>query len=153
MTTAEATLTEFLRDPNAVAETLSLRDVVLHRRNAEDILLSLRSRADAEDEAIALVARLLTMVVADQRGKALLAEAAASIPWVTFLPDKDRDQFVLELLKTAEGAAELGSMAGLRQLIAEWKATAAVHSDPGLALELKRPIEDIGARVVPPSAG
>jgi hypothetical protein len=39
--TAEAILTDFLRDPKAVVDRLQHVDVVLHRRNAEDLHLSL----------------------------------------------------------------------------------------------------------------
>lgn len=48
--------------------------------------------------------------------------------------------FVDEVVRTAEGAAELGSMGALAQVLIEWKATAAIHADPRLAIELKRPI-------------
>jgi hypothetical protein len=151
-TTAEATLTEFLRDPNAVVEQLERRDVVLHRRNAADLHLSLRTRVESDDEAIGFIARLLGRVLADVQLRPRFADAVATIPWVAFLPAQDRDAFVAEVVRTAEGAAELGSMAALAQVLIEWKATAAIHADPILALELKRPIDDIGQLVAEPTA-
>jgi hypothetical protein len=42
---------------------------------------------------------------------------------------------------------ELGSMAPLAQLLVEWKATAAIHADPALAIEPKGRITEIGSRV------
>jgi len=149
---AEATLTDFLRDPRSVVEQLDRRDVVLHRRNAADLHLSLRSRAESVDEAVAFVARLLAQVLADHTLRGRLAEAVATIPWVSFLPADERDVFVHEVVRTAEGAAELGAMAPLAQVLIEWKATAAIHADPTLAIELKRPIADIGPRIAEPAA-
>jgi hypothetical protein len=150
MVTAEATLTDFLRDPNAIVEQLDRRDVVLRRRNAADLHLSLRSRVESDDDAVEFLARLLGRALADDVIRDRLAQAAGAIPWVAFLPADERAIFVDEFVRTAEGAAELGSMAGLAQVLHEWKATAAIHADPALLLELKRPIHDIGERVSAP---
>ena len=150
--TAEATLTDFLRDPKSIVEQLDRRDVVLHRRNAADLHLSLRSRVEADDEAVGFLARLLGRVLADVDVRERFAESVATIPWVTFLPASERDVFVREVVRTAEGAAELGSMAALAQVLTEWKATAAIHADPTLAIELKRPIGGIGPHITEPSA-
>ncbi len=54
--TAEATLTDFLRDPKAVVERLEHVDVVLHRRNAEDLRLSLESRTEAVADGVRFLA-------------------------------------------------------------------------------------------------
>jgi len=56
---AEATLTDFLRDPNSIVEKLERQDVVLHRRNAGDLRRSLQSRSEADDEGIRFIAHLL----------------------------------------------------------------------------------------------
>ncbi|MDO8484507.1 MAG: hypothetical protein Q7S35_06135, partial [Candidatus Limnocylindrales bacterium] len=149
--TAEATLTDFLRDPNSIVEKLERQDVVLHRRNAADLRLSLQSRSEADDEGVRFIAHLLGQALTDDVVGARLVSAAAAIPWVTFLPERSRHTFVEELIRTAEAAGELGSMAPLAQLLVEWKATAAIHTDPALAVELKRPIAEIGSRVPAPS--
>ncbi len=151
--TTEATLTDFLRDPNSIVEQLERRDVVLHRRNAADLHLSLRTRVESDDEAVAFLARLLGRMLAAEDIRPRFADAVASIPWVAFLPADDQQAFVEDVVRTAEGAAELGTMAPLAQVLSEWKATAAVHADPLLAMELKRPIEDIGRLVTEPTAG
>lgn len=150
---AEATLTDFLRDPNAIVEQLEARDVVLHRRNAADLHLSLRTRAESDDEAVGFLALLLGRVLADERLRTRFAEAVATIPWVTFLPVHDREAFVQDVVRTAEGAAQLNIMSPLAQVLVEWKATAAIHADPLLALELKRPIAAVGRIVADPTAG
>ena len=148
---AEVTLTDFLRDPNSIVAKLERQDVVLHRRNASDLRLSLQSRSEADDEGLRFIAHLLGQALTDDVVSARLVSAAAAIPWVTFLPDRSRQAFVEELIRTAEAAGELGSMAPLVQLLVEWKATAALHADPALAVELRRPIPEIGSRVPAPS--
>ncbi len=150
--TAEATLTDFLRDPKAIVEQLDRRDVVLHRRNAADLHLSLRSRVESDDEAVGFLARLLGRVLADDELRGRFADAVAAIPWVMFLPADERTVFVEDFVRTAEGAAELGSMAALAQVLIEWRATAAIHAEPTLAIELKRPIDNIGGQVAEPRA-
>lgn len=148
---AEATLTDFLRDPNSIVEKLERQDVVLHRRNAGDLRLSLQSRSEADDEGIRFIAHLLGQALTDDVVRARLVSAAAATPWVTFLPEPSRGIFVEELVRTAEAAGELGSLAPLAQLLVEWKATAAIHADPALAVGLKRPIAKIGSPVLAPS--
>ena len=135
--TSEATLTAFLLDPKAIVEQLDRRDVVLHRRNAADLHLSLRSRVESDGEAVGFLARLLGRVLADDELRGRLADAVAAIPWVMFLPADER---------------EVCSMAALGQVLIEWKATAAIHADPALAIELKRPIRDIGPQIAEPRA-
>ena len=147
----EATLTDFLRDPKSIVEQLERQDVVLRRRNAGDLRLSLQSRSEADDEGVRFVAHLLGQALADEVLGARLMSAAAAIPWVTFLPERSRRIFVEELMRAAEAAGELGTMAPLAQLLVEWKATAAIHADPALAVELNRPIAEIGSRVPAPS--
>lgn len=150
-TSTEATLTDFLRDPNAIVEKLERGDVVLHRRNASDLRLSLQSRSQADDESLRFIARLVGDALSDDTVRTRFVSVAGAIPWVTMLPTGDRQTFVEELIRTAEAAGELGSMAPLAQLLVEWKATAAIHADPLLAIELKRPIAGVGTRVPAPS--
>lgn len=149
--TTVATLTDFLRDPNSIVAKLDRQDVVLKRRNAEDLRLSLRSRSEADDEGVRILAHLLGQALADDVVRDRLAVAAGDISWVRFLPEPSRETFVDEFIHTAEAAAELGSMVPVARLLVEWKATAAIHADPALALELKRPIAEIGGRVSAPT--
>jgi hypothetical protein len=148
--TAETTLTEFLRDPNAVAERLEHADVVLHRRNAEDIRLSLESRSEAVATSVRFLARVLGAALSDDLVRERLRMSVDEIPWVAFLPDREREKFTREFLRTAEAAAELGSMTPLAQLLHEWQATATVHADPALAAELRRPLTGAGEQVARP---
>lgn len=151
--TAEATLTDFLRDPKAVVDRLEHVDVVLHRRNAEDLHLSLESRTEAVADGVRFLARMLGAALADAGVRDRLQASAEAIPWLSFLPAMQRQAFLAEFFRTAEAAAELGVMTPLAQLLREWQATAAIYADPELAAELRRPLAGDGGRVPAPRAG
>ena len=151
--TAEATLTDFLRDPRAVVDRLEHMDVVLHRRNAEDLHLSLESRTEAVADSVRFVARMLGTALTDAAVLDRLQASAEAIPWLSFLPARQRQEFLVEFFRTAEAAAELGVMTPLAQVLREWQATAAIYADPDLAAELGRPLAGDGARVPSPRAG
>ena len=150
MPTSEATLTDFLRDPNAVVERLQLMDVVLHRRNDEDLRLSLDSRSEAIETSVELVSRLLLTALADRAVREHLRASVNAIPWLKFLPEWERDAFFEDFFRTAEAAAGLGVMAPLGRVLREWRATAAIYADPMLAQELRRPVPGDGDRVPQP---
>ena len=151
MATAEATLTEFLRDPNAVVDRLEQTDVVLHRLNADDLRLSLESRSEAVATSVGFLGRVFRAALADDVVRKRLRLAAAGIPWLSFLPEQEREEFLDEFFRVAEASAELGVMAPLGQLLREWQATAAIYADPALASELRRPLPGDGGDVPAPS--
>jgi len=150
MATSETTLTDFLRDPNAIVDRLAQTDVVLHRRNSEDLRLSLESRSEAVASSVEFVARLVRGALADAAARRQLVASATAIPWLSVLPEEDRDAFLDEFFRVAEAAAELNVMTALGQLLREWRATAAIHADPALAAELHRPLSGDGGRVSEP---
>lgn len=149
--TAEATLTDFLRDPKTVVDRLQHADVVLHRRNAEDLHLSLESRTEAVADGVRFLARMLSAALADAAVRDRLQASAEAIPWLSFLPTQQRQLFLAEFFRTAEAAAEVGVMTPLAQLLREWQATAAIYADPELAAELRRPLAGDGGRVPAPA--
>ncbi|MEX2548549.1 MAG: hypothetical protein WD830_12305 [Chloroflexota bacterium] len=151
-TTADATLTDFLRDPNTIVDRLEHTDVVLHRRNAAALRLSLESRTEAVAEGVRFVARLLGSALTDESVRRRLEASTEAIPWLSFLPEQARHQFLAELFRTAEAAAELGVMTPLAQLVREWQATAAIYADPALAAELRRPLAGDGIPVPSPAS-
>lgn len=150
--TAEATLTDFLRDPKSIVDRLEHVDVVLHRRNADDLYLSLESRTEAVAESVRFLARILSAALSDPGVRDRLEASVEAIPWLSFLPAHQRELFITEFFRTAEAAAELGVMTPLAQLLREWQATAVIYADPELAAELRRPLAGDGDRVPAPAA-
>jgi hypothetical protein len=140
MTTAEATFTEFLRNPREVTDHLREGDVILHRRDDEDLRLSVASRASAVQEILGTLGRLLTDAFADETVRDRLSHRTA-LPWLKFLPPASRERFYEDLFECVEGAAAIGTLAPVARLLDEWQATAAVYADPDLAARLSRPLE------------
>lgn len=146
---SEYTFTEFLRSPREVAEAADRSPrLVIHRRNAPDLVLSRADRRRGEAVGAAGAAALLSRLLGrdSTQAAALVAEA---MPWTRFLSEQGRSDFVLEFAETLAVSAELDSFAPLAQMLDEWKATAALQADPELADELARPIPDPDGRPVP----
>ena len=134
----EATWSDFLRDPKTVTDRLDEVDVVLHRRDGEDLHLLTESRHEAAQESMAIISRMLASVLQEGVVQERLSGNAA-MPWLRFLTAADRVQFATEFIETAVASGDLGTLAPLSALIAEWRDTALVHADPRLAAALRRP--------------
>jgi hypothetical protein len=94
----------------------------------------------AADGAVG-AARALRNALAHLPGEA--AEVLVEeFPWADPLPAAERLQFVSDFVRAVGASAELGRWSVLAQVLVEWKATAAVHTDPALVAELSRPLED-----------
>ena len=78
-------------------------------------------RSSAHDEALV-----------DQFAAAL----ATALPWVAFLPDPDRETFAAEAADTLRPCASIGRFTTFADLIDDWRTTAEIWSDPGLAAPL-----------------
>ena len=146
---AEATFTDFLRNPNEITDLLDEGDVILHRRGAEDLRLSLASRAASINASLETIGRLITAVLQDGVVRERIGRQA-TLPWLSFLPEAARARFYAELFECIDGAASLGTLAPIGRLLDEWHATAQVYADPDLATRLRRPLPGDGGPVRQP---
>jgi hypothetical protein len=151
----EVTLSAFLRSPTELLRRLEEEgDIVLRRRDAYDLRLSLDGRSRERDAGTALVARMLASVAADEAGKQLLARALdRTLPWMDVLPAPARHEFVVEFLRTAEASAEVGVHAPLLELIRAWRETAGIYADPDLRERMVRPLPGDAGPVSEPGGG
>ena len=140
---AETTFTDFLRNPNAVTELLEGGDVILHRRGADDLRLTVASRATSIEASLETIGRLITAVLQDGVVRERISRQAP-LPWLSFLPQAARERFYVELFECIEGAGSLGTLAPIARLLDEWHATAQVYADPDLAARLSRPLPGDG---------
>ncbi|MFG1952152.1 hypothetical protein [Micromonospora sp. NPDC048830] len=67
---------------------------------------------------------------------------AEEFPWLRLLPADDLPQFVSDFVTATRISADLGQWSVLAQTLREWKATAAVYTDPALVRELTEPLSD-----------
>lgn len=133
MSLAEHTLTFMLRNSGDVLAEVEHRDVVLRRRDGEDLFLGLRSREQSVREALGVLARLLLAASADPDTRQRVAGAlSASLPWSTFLPDDERNDFFEALTTTAAACVEFDNFEPLARVIEGWRATAEIHANPEL---------------------
>jgi hypothetical protein len=93
----------------------------------------MRATAEATDFlSAALVALVHDETLVDRFAAAL----AATLPWVAFLPEQDREAFAIEAADTLRACASIGRFTAFADLIEDWRNTAEVWSDPALASSL-----------------
>ncbi|MQY30700.1 hypothetical protein NRB56_63030 [Nocardia sp. RB56] len=131
---------DLVRKQTSVFPLLADADVLLERRDAENVVLMRDERYRAMEGALRLAARSLGLVA---RGNRQLAEEvfAEELPWLTWLPAKHRPEAVRELLDDLLAGADTGYyLPFLRDLIA-WQHTAEIHTDPARVAQLSGPFD------------
>jgi len=153
MSLAEHTFTHMLRNSGEVLAEVEHRDVVLRRRDGEDLFLGLRSREESVRDALGVLARLLLAASVDPDTRQCVAGAlSGALPWTTFLPDDERAEFFEAVTATAAACAEVDTFEPLAHLIEGWRATAELHANPGLAKVLSVPRSGPPVKVKRPKA-
>lgn len=124
-------------------------DVVLERRDAGALVLSVGERFAARQEGMAIAARMLhELVVADP---ARASEAlAAALPWLRWLPDDEREACDGELLGELEAGAATGNLEPFSRAMRSWMSTAEAWSDPELARRLGSAFPGDGPEIARP---
>ena len=144
----EFSFSDLLQQPTLVASAVEKRGrIVLHRRNAPDLVLS---RASDLSE-LAGFARLLAQMVKHVPAGDLANTVGEALPWTSYLSEEGRKEFVTELPAVIQDCEDLGTFAPLETFIASWRSTAAVMADPELSDRLSRPVtKPLGRRVPAP---
>ncbi len=145
----EVQWSELRRDPKQVARLAEDGVVRVRRRDGVPLLLIREDRARSASDGAINAARALRNVLAhlphDLAARALMDE----FPWVDFLPEPERGQFVVDFARAFQASAELGEWSSVARVVYEWRNTAFVFTDPVLAEKLQEPLEgDFGP--VPP---
>ena len=134
MSLADHTFTHMLRNSGEILAEVEHRDVVLRRRDGEDLFLGLRAREESVRDALGVLARLLLAASSDPDTRHRVAGAlSTSLPWTTFLPEGEREEFFEALTSTAAACVEVDTFEPLARLIDGWRATAELHANPDLA--------------------
>jgi hypothetical protein len=148
MAMAEFMISDFQRAPTKVLEHIERGDIILKRRGQASLRLTVEGRDGQRDTAYTAMVRMVrNLVVHDSSDVG--AAVVNAFPWAQFLSDDEREAFAEELTWTLMATAELETAAPVAQLVAEWRATAAVHADPELARRLATPVERPVADPVP----
>lgn len=106
-------------------------------------VLETEGRVRATAEATGFLSAALVALVHDE---ALVdrfsAALTAALPWVAFLPERDREAFVAEAADTLRACASIGRFTAFADLIGDWRATAEIWSDPALAASLSAEVPE-----------
>jgi hypothetical protein len=150
MVTKSFQYSAFLRGPTQVLPSLGDADVILERRADENLVLMRAERFEAGAAGLRVAARALAIVA--RRNGGLAEEALAEeLPWVTWLPDGERQECVRELLAHLIAGADTGELLPFARALISWRSTALIWSDPQLARELQGPFPGDGPEVARPS--
>lgn len=129
-----------------VAKLEDNRSIRLRRRDAEDLMLTTASRAEADSEALsATTSMFIALMQRDATARSLLVDVVPeAFPWLRFLPREDVQAFVLELVDTLRAADSVRNAAPIAQVVTDWRHTAEIWADPELLARLQSPVTDAG---------
>ena len=133
----------FLRGPSQILPSLADADVILERRDEENLVLTRVERFEAVATGLRIAARSLAILARRHRNLAeeVLAE---ELPWLSWLPAEERPTCVRELLADLVAGADTGLLTPFARNLASWRSTAETWSDPRLARELQGPFDGDG---------
>jgi hypothetical protein len=142
---------ELLHHPAATAGRLQTVPALrLRRRDADDLALMRVEQLEQDRTVVAFAAHLLASLARSGDVDVLRRLLPDALPWVAFLPEADFDSFVSELVAVARGAADLANLAPIAVLLAQWRHSAEIYSDPALLEILTRePEGDLGPAPAP----
>jgi hypothetical protein len=149
----DVNLSDLLNRPKDTLARLAVnRRLVLHRRDAEDLVLTTAERAAADTSVVRDTTRLFAeMMRQDPMVMKLAVQVVPAIfPWVRHLPDDEKQEFVAEWLDTLRAAADLDNNAAVEGVVAAWRSTAEVYADPELYAALIREHDGTDYGPVPP---
>jgi hypothetical protein len=149
---AEVNLSDLLNKPKAtLARLASNRRLVLHRRDAEDLVITTAERAAADNAMVRDTTRLFREMMREDPMVMTLAVRVlpAVFPWVRHLPEAAWQEFAAEWLEALSAAGELANGAAVEGLVAGWRSTAEIYADPELYAILTRDLDGIDYGPVP----
>jgi hypothetical protein len=150
---AEANLSDLLNKPKAtLARLASSRRIVLHRRDAEDLVITTAERAAADSAMVRDTTRLFReMMRQDPMVRTLAVQVLPAVfPWVRHLPQDAWKEFATEWLDALAAAGELDNGAAVETVVAAWQHTAEIYADPELFAILTRDHDGTDYGPVPP---
>lgn len=135
--TVEHNFSEFLRKSGDILREVEDHDVLLRRRDGADLMLVRADREAVVRDTVGLSSSLLGWF-ARTHARELAEGLPEALPWLHFLPERDRAEFAEELVRMLEACISLGSFDRLGALLNQWRNTAYVWSRPELLEALRR---------------
>ncbi|MEU3554202.1 hypothetical protein [Streptomyces fragilis] len=132
MTVDTVTFSDLSRRPKEVAERAAqLGRVRVTHRDAKDFYLTAADKEDLRDQSLTTASRIfLALMKHDATARTLLLAIPDVFPWVRHLHEEEIREFTVELVAALSDAAELDIDIPVQEVIAGWRATARIKSDP-----------------------
>lgn len=152
------TLSDFLRRSGEVLAALEFGEVVLHRRDDDDVVCTTSRRAKSIDDAFGLLARVVREALRDGRGTSSATQVLAyAEPWTRYLTVSERESFLRELTASALAAAEIGASGLIAELLENSRdlARSRAHTRP-VSAHKTRPVaipDDVDAPAIEKASG
>ncbi len=150
VSTHHATFSAFLRAPTSIVPRVGYQDVLLERRDGDDLLLVDAGRERDTRAALATLAAVIS-ALPDEALHTAAEPVAALAPWSSPLPPHERVVMLREIAQTARAGSDLDDLAPLGQLLREWRSTAEVHANPALLRRLQHAEMDTDEPAFPPA--
>jgi hypothetical protein len=115
MPVKESTLSELLLHSGRVLPEVEEGEILLHRRDGEDLILMTRRQS----EALHTVAQAFFALSTGDRHA-----VDAVLPWLVFLDPADRDECLRELREVGAASLHTGRLTRLAETMYAWEATA-----------------------------
>lgn len=129
-TESEFTLSHFLRRSGDVLKAAARRDVVLKRRDGDDLHLSTEQRSGIVRDGLLVLAETVLEAADRPEAREHLARALGSaVPWTSGLTVSQRGRLLADVARGAVNAAALGTTRGLGESLDRWRRTARLRSD------------------------
>jgi hypothetical protein len=147
----EMPFSEFLHQPAATAARLdAVRAIRLRRRGSADLALVRADQTDRDATVIDFTSRLLAGLARNGESEALRLVLSEALPWSAFLPERDRDLLLSELIEVAQGSASLRNLGPIAVLLEQWRHSAEIYADPETFKHLTaEPAGDFGSVAKP----
>jgi hypothetical protein len=145
MAVREHTLSYLLRNSGAVLEEAQYQDVVLTRRDGEDLFLTPLARHRGVQESLGILARLVRAALQHPETRVAFGRwLFDELPWTTFLPEDEREQFLDAFVRTAAACVQTEDYEPLRRILGDWKGTAEIYANPAVKEILDKPHREPG---------
>jgi hypothetical protein len=150
-----ATFSELVNKPVDTVEKMDRaprHGIRITRRGDEDLYLTTAARAEQVVEIVDTTTRLFVHLM---KSSPVVVDLLTNVfpdvfPWVRFLPAEDVREFLVEFVDTANASTSLDTVDPILALVAAWKSTAEIYSDPELYAALNRDFGEDGGRVTLP---
>ncbi len=152
------TLSHFLRRSGEVLDVAEEHDVVLTRRDGEDLTISIVPRADALRIGLELFAEVVLEATRDDEVRAVLGRAlGSSARWTSGLTQNERECLLQEVAAASAESAGLGSASPLAPALDRWRRAARARaSERPKSAHLTRPVaipDDVGDPSIEKASG